>query len=70
MPRASESAKKVGDIAIYGVPSQMSLSLLGSIEGMILNARTEAGNITVTDTSDKSARTFHGSACDNVRLPA
>ncbi len=61
--------QKVGDIAIYGVPSQMSPELLGAIEGMILNARSEAGNITVIDTSTKYTHTYMGSPATTYAYP-
>jgi hypothetical protein len=52
--------QKIGDIAIYSIPSQLSNAQLGTIESMILQARGEAGKITVTDSSTGTAYSYSG----------
>ena len=50
----------IGDIAMYSVPGQLAASQLSTIESMILQARSAAGQITVTDSSTGTAYSFAG----------
>ncbi len=52
--------QKIGDIAMYSIPQQLSATELGNIESMILKARTEAGSITVTDSSTGASFSYTG----------
>ena len=53
--------QKIGDIAMYSVPTQMSAGQLSTIENMILQARSEAGTVIVTDSSTGRMYTYTGS---------
>jgi hypothetical protein len=61
--------QKIGDIALYSVPIQLSVAQLGAIEGMILQARGEAGSITVTDSSTGNAYSFTGTPATVAPYP-
>jgi hypothetical protein len=52
--------QRIGDIAIYSEPQQLSPVELNTIENMILHARKEAGSITVTDFSTGTAYSYTG----------
>ena len=52
--------QKIGDIAMYSVPTQLTTTQLGNIEAMILQARSEAGTINVTDSSSGLIYPFSG----------
>jgi hypothetical protein len=52
--------QKTGDIAMYSVPSQLSAGQLTTIENMILQARTEAGRVIVTDSTTGTAYSYTG----------
>ncbi|MCU1257971.1 MAG: Ig domain protein group 2 domain protein [Bryobacterales bacterium] len=52
--------QKVGDIAMYTQPTQMSSAQLSSIEGMIQQARSEASLVTVTDSATGSSYSYKG----------
>ncbi len=53
--------QKIGDIAIYAVPTQMSPAQYSNIEAMITQARIEAGSVTVTDSSSGAHFSYNGS---------
>jgi hypothetical protein len=61
--------QKIGDIALYGNPSQLSTSQLGAIESMILQARSEAGSIAVTDSSTGNAYSYTGTPATVYQYP-
>jgi hypothetical protein len=61
--------QKVGDMAIYAVPSQMSPAQYSTIESMIMQARIEAGSITVTDSSSGSHFSYTGSPSTVYQYP-
>ena len=62
--------QKTGDIAMYSVPSQLSASQLTTIENMILQARSEAGKVIVTDSTTGTAYSYAGTpATINPQYP-
>jgi hypothetical protein len=61
--------QKIGDIALYSAPFQLSDSQLGNIEAMILQARSEAGAITVTDSSTGSVYSYTGTPATILQYP-
>ena len=61
--------QKVGDIALYSIPNQLGVAQLGTIEAMILQARTEAGSITVTDSSTGTSYSFSGTPSTIAQYP-
>lgn len=61
--------QKIGDIALYSIPSQLSTAQLGNIEGMILQARSEAGKISVTDSSTGTVYSYTGSPATVYQYP-
>jgi hypothetical protein len=61
--------QKIGDIAMYSVPMQLSAAQLGDIEAMILKARSEAGAITVTDSSTGSVYSYTGTPATIYQYP-
>ena len=64
-----EIGQKIGDIALYSVPTQTSPSQFTAIESMITTARNAAGTITVTDSSTGSQYTFTGSPATVYQYP-
>jgi len=54
------SGQKMGDIAIYGQPTQINTSHLDTIESMIQTARQESSSITVTDDTTGISYIFRG----------
>jgi hypothetical protein len=61
--------QKIGDIALYSVPNQLSSTQLGNIEAMILQARSEAGAITVTDSITGSVYAYVGTPATIYKYP-
>jgi hypothetical protein len=64
-----EIGQKIGDIALYSVPSQLSAAQLTAIETMILQARNEAGSITVTDSSKGTVYSYTGTPATIYHYP-
>jgi len=56
-----KTGQKVGDIALYNVPFQMSTSHLPAIEAMIQEARGESSTVVFNDTTSSRTLTFSGS---------
>jgi hypothetical protein len=52
--------QKIGDIAMYSIPGQLSTPQLTAIETMILQARKEAGTVNVTDISTGAIYSYNG----------
>ncbi len=61
--------QKIGDIALYTVPTQMSPAQYSNIEAMITQARIEAGSVTVTDSSSGSHFSYNGSPSTVYKYP-
>jgi hypothetical protein len=61
--------QKIGDIAMYSAPFQLSAVELTNIEGMIMQARTEAGTVIVTDASSGADYTFTGTPATILQYP-
>ena len=61
--------QKIGDIPLYTVPTQMSAAQFNTIEGMILQARSEAGSVTVTDSSSGATYSYAGSPATVYQYP-
>jgi hypothetical protein len=61
--------QKIGDIALYSTPFQLSAVQLSNIEGMILQARSEAGTVIVTDSSTWANYTFTGTPATVLQYP-
>jgi hypothetical protein len=66
-----EIGQKIGDIPIYGAPgaNQIDPAALTSVESMILEARSAAGSITVTDSSSGAQYSFTGSPATVYTYP-
>ncbi len=61
--------QKIGDIAIYSVPTQLSPAQYLSVEAMIMQARIEAGSVTVTDSSSGANFSYNGSPSTVYKYP-
>lgn len=61
--------QRVGDMAIYPQPTQMSLPQLQQIESMILSARSQTSSITVTDSSTGASYSYQGAASTIYQYP-
>ncbi len=61
--------QKIGDIALYSVPSQLSAAQLTAIESMILQARNEAGSTSVTDSSTGTVYSYTGTPATIYKYP-
>ncbi len=61
--------QKIGDIAIYAAPTQMSPAQYSNIEAMITQARIEAGSVTVTDSSSGAHFSYNGSPTTVYNYP-
>ena len=61
--------QKIGDIAMYSIPQQLSPTQLGNIETMILQARSEAGIVNVTDSSTGLIYAFSGTPATVFQYP-
>ncbi len=64
-----DTGQKVGDIAMYAVPTQMSPAQYSSVEAMINQARTEAGSVTVTDSTSGAHFSYRGSPSTVFQYP-
>jgi hypothetical protein len=61
--------QKIGDIAMYSAPFQLSAAELTNIEGMIMQARNEAGTVIVTDSTSGADYTFTGTPATIYKYP-
>ena len=61
--------QKVGDIAMYSIPQQLSAAQLGAIETMILQARNEAGVVSVTDSLTGATYSYSGTPATIYKYP-
>jgi hypothetical protein len=61
--------QKIGDIALYNVPQQLSGTQLTNIENMILQARTEAGIVKVTDSTTGIVYSYNGTPATVYQYP-
>ena len=61
--------QKIGDIAMYSIPQQLSTTQIGSIETMILQARSEAGIVNVIDSSTGLTYAFSGTPATVFQYP-
>ena len=61
--------QKIGDIAMYSIPQQLSTTQIGTIETMILQARSEAGAVYVTDSSTGLLYSFFGNPATVFQYP-
>jgi hypothetical protein len=64
-----EIGQKIGDIALYSTPFQLSAYQLSNIEGMILQARNQSGTVVVTDSSTGADYTFSGTPATILQYP-
>jgi hypothetical protein len=61
--------QKIGDIAIYAQPTQMSTKHLPIVEEMIQKSREEASKVTVTDASTLNVFQFQGDVMSQKPYP-
>jgi hypothetical protein len=61
--------QKIGDIAMYSAPFQLSATELTNIEGMIMQARAEAGTVIVTDSTTGADYTYTGAPATIYKYP-
>jgi hypothetical protein len=61
--------QKIGDIALYSIPGQLSAAQLTNIESMILQARTETGVVNVTDSLTGTVYSYNGNPATVYQYP-